>query len=275
MAGGGATFDVSFRFLHESPWERLRRLRAAMPDTCLQMLLRGSNAVGYKSYPDNVVQRFVALAAKAGIDVFRIFDCFNDVEQMRVSCDAVRKAGKVAEMCICFSGDFLRKTEKIYTLEYFEGVAKQMAEAGAHMLAIKDMAGLVKPGHAAPLIKAIRAGAAAAGKPDLPIHFHTHSTSGVSLASNLAMVDAGCDVVDCAIASMSENTSQPNLNAFCASLEGHARDTGLGACQMRLSCCAINLPYSAISSGSLIEPGMRLRSPWMYSAFGPRQWMEK
>ena len=218
---------MSYRFLHESPWERLRRLRAAMPDTCLQMLLRGSNAVGYKSYPDNVVQRFVALAAEAGIDIFRIFDCFNDVEQMRVSCDAVRKAGKVAEMCICFSGDFLRKTEKIYTLDYFQGVAKQMAEAGAHMLAIKDMAGLVKPGHAKPLIAAIRKGAAEAGKPDLPIHFHTHSTSGVSLASNLAMVDAGCDVVDCAIASMSENTSQPNLNAFCASLEGHPRDTGI------------------------------------------------
>eukprot|EP00939_MAST-03C_sp_MAST-3C-sp1_P004458 g4458.t1 len=216
---GGATFDVSIRFLHEDPWERLRRIRKALPDVCLQMLFRGSNAVGYRSYPDNVVVEFVRLASKNGIDIFRIFDCFNSVDQMRVAIDAVKKCGKVAEVCVCFSGDFLDvEKEKIYTLEYFADTAKRCVEAGAHMLCVKDMAGLLKPGHAGPLMKAIRS------VTDVPVHFHTHSTSGASLASALAMAQAGCEIVDTAISSMSDCTSQPSMNAFLATLEKQPRD---------------------------------------------------
>ena len=218
---GGATFDVCYRFLHESPWERLRKLRKACPNVCFQMLLRGSNAVGYTSYPDNVVSEFTRLAAENGIDVFRIFDCFNDVEQMQLAIDTVKSVGKVAEVCLCFTGDFLSTSEKIYTLEYWRNLARRVSSAGAHMIAIKDMAGLLKPNHAAPLISVIREVC------DLPIHFHTHSTSGVSLASAIAMSNAGCDIIDCAIGSMSENTSQPNLNAFIAALMGSERDTGI------------------------------------------------
>jgi len=218
---GGATFDVSLRFLHEDPWVRLRAIRAAAPDVCLQMLLRGSNAVGYTSYPDNVVTKFVAAAARNGIDVFRIFDCFNCLEQMEMAISAVRAANKVAEVCICFTGDFLSPGETVYTIEYYTDLARRIHAAGAHMIAIKDMAGLLKPGHAAPMIAAIRSVS------DLPIHFHTHSTSGVSLASALAMAHAGCDVVDGAIASMSENTSQPNLNALVAALQYTPMDTGV------------------------------------------------
>ena len=219
---GGATFDVSYRFLNEDPWERLRRIRKAVPNVCLQMLIRGSNAVGYTSYPDNVIVEFVNKAAETGMDVFRIFDCFNDLKQMKVCIDAVRAVNKVAEVCICFTGDFLKTNkEKIYTLKYYKELARTIDAAGAHIIAIKDMAGLLKPGHARPLVAAIREVS------DKPIHFHTHSTSGVSLPSALAMVDAGCDIVDCAIAGMSEATSQPNMNALVASLEGHPRDTGI------------------------------------------------
>ena len=195
---GGATFDVSYRFLFEDPWERLRRIRAALPDVCLQMLFRGSNAVGYRNYPDNLVVKFVHLAAKNGIDIFRIFDCFNSIDQMRVAIKAVRSVNRVAEVCICFSGDFCSDEEKIYTLKYYKETAKAAADAGAHMLAIKDMAGLLKPRHAAPLIRAIR------DVSDLPIHFHTHCTSSASLASALAMANAGCEIVDTAISSMAD-----------------------------------------------------------------------
>ena len=219
---GGATFDVSHRFLSEDPWERLRLIRAACPNVCLQMLIRGSNAVGYTSYPDNVIIECVNHAAAQGMDVFRIFDCFNDLKQMNTTIQAVRACNKVAEVCICFTGDFLNTAkEKIYTLEYYKQLAKTVDQAGAHIIAIKDMAGLLKPGHARPLIEAIREVS------DKPIHFHTHSTSGVSLSSALAMVDAGCDIIDVAIASMSENTSQPNMNAFVSCLQGHPRDTGI------------------------------------------------
>eukprot|EP00755_Sulcionema_specki_P005036 Sspe_Gene.31624::Locus_15584_Transcript_1_1_Confidence_1.000_Length_4052::g.31624::m.31624/K01958/PC, pyc; pyruvate carboxylase len=212
---GGATFDVAYRFLHECPWERLRILRKAMPDVCFQMLIRGANAVGYKSYPDNTIAEFCRLAAENGMDVFRIFDCFNDVSQMRVCIDAVRKAKKVAEVCICFTGDFLQKGEKIYTLDYYRNLAREVKEAGAHMIGLKDMAGLLKPAAAAPLMKALREGAG----DDIPIHFHTHATSSISLATVLAMSAAGCDVVDTCIASMADGTSQPSLNAFLADLE--------------------------------------------------------
>lgn len=214
---GGATFDVAFRFLHEDPWERLRALRAKIPNICFQMLLRGANAVGYTSYPDNVVVEFVKLACENGMDIFRIFDCFNDVEQMRVAIDAVRKYGKVAEVAICFTGDFLSADEKIYTLDYYKGMAEKVVAAGAHMIAIKDMAGLLKPLHAKPLVDIIRS------VTDLPIHFHTHNTSSSQLATLHAMTDAGCDIVDACMASMADTTSQPSLNAFVATMESHTR----------------------------------------------------
>jgi pyruvate carboxylase len=215
---GGATFDVSYRFLNEDAFRRLRELRAAIPNVCTQMLLRGANGVGYKSYPDNVVEDFVRLAAKNGMDVFRIFDCFNDIEQMKVSIKAVRKANKVAEVAMCFTGDFLNKEEKIYTLDYFTDLCKKCVAAGAHMIAIKDMAGLFKPGHAAPMIKAIRSVC------DLPIHYHTHNTSSAQLAVLHALTDAGCDVVDACFAAWADGTSQPSLNAFVATREGLPRD---------------------------------------------------
>jgi len=218
---GGATFDVSYRFLNESAFQRLQELRKAIPGICFQMLLRGANGVGYKSYPDNVVEDFVRVAAKNGMDVFRIFDCFNDVEQMRVSINAVRKANKVAEVAMCFTGDFLSPDEKIYTLDYYKDLCQKCVDAGAHMIAIKDMAGLLKPGHAKPLVDVIRSVC------DLPVHFHTHNTSSAQLATLHAMTDAGCDVVDGCFASWADGTSQPSLNAFIATREGMPRDTGM------------------------------------------------
>jgi len=215
---GGATYDVCYRFLHEDPWERLRLLRQKIPNLLFQMLVRGANGVGYKSYPDNVIEQFCVLAAKNGIDVFRIFDCFNDVSQMKVCIDAVRKTGKVAEVAICFTGDFLSPHEKIYTLDYYKNLTKDIVAAGAHMIAVKDMAGLLKPQAAAPLMAAIRS------VTDLPVHFHSHNTSSASLATCVNMAANGCDIVDLAIASMADTTSQPSLNAFLASMEGHPQD---------------------------------------------------
>jgi pyruvate carboxylase len=214
---GGATFDVAFRFLKENPWERLRRLRSRMPNTLLQMLLRGSNAVGYANYPENVIRRFVQLAADTGIDVFRIFDCFNQLDAMAVSIDEVRKVGKIAQVCICFSGDPFDKERPLYGLDYYRRKANEVAEAGAHMIAIKDMAGLARPRAAHAVVEAIKA------EVDLPVHFHTHDTSGNGVAAMLAACDAGVDVVDGAIASMSGLTSQPSLNAIVAALEHDER----------------------------------------------------
>ncbi|KAH8081013.1 pyruvate carboxylase [Aureococcus anophagefferens] len=216
---GGATFDVSYRFLKEDPWDRLRALRAAAPNVCTQMLIRGANAVGYTSYPDNVVTEFVRLAALNGMDVFRIFDCFNDVGQMRTRVDAVRAAGKVAEVCVCYTSDCL--ASDVYDVAYYAGVAAEAAAAGAHLIGIKDMAGLLKPAAAAPLLAAIR------GVCDLPVHFHTHCTSSASVAVALEMTRAGCDVVDFATAAMADLTSQPSLNAFCAAMEGLERAPGI------------------------------------------------
>jgi len=215
---GGATFDVAYRFLNEDAFRRLEQLRAAIPNICTQMLLRGANGVGYKSYPDNVVEEFVRQAATSGMDIFRIFDCFNDVEQMKVSINAVRKMKKVAEVAMCFTGDFLSPKEKIYTLDYYRELCKKCVDAGAHMIAIKDMAGLLKPGHAAPLVQTIR------GVTDLPIHFHTHNTSSAQLATLHAMAEAGCDIVDGCFAAFADGTSQPSLNAFIATMEGRPRD---------------------------------------------------
>jgi pyruvate carboxylase len=219
-AWGGATFDVCMRFQDECPWERLRELRAACPDVCLQMLIRGANAVGYTSYPDNVVSEFVRLAALNGMDIFRIFDCFNDIESMQVSIDAVRAAGKVAEVCLCYTGDVL--TSPIYNLEYYKGVAAAAVKAGAHFIGIKDMSGLLRPLEAGPLLAAIREVA-----PDLPIHFHTHSTSSGTIATCYEMARHGCDIIDVCTASMADGTSQCSMNAFVAMLQGAPYDTGI------------------------------------------------
>jgi len=218
---GGATFDVAMRFLNECPWERLRAIRAACPNVCLQMLFRGSNGLGYSSYPDNVVRELVRLSAVNGMDVFRIFDCFNQLDQMEVAISAVREHNKVAEVCLCFTGDFLSKDEKIYTLAYWTDLAKRIDACGAHMIGIKDMAGLLRPPMAKPLIDAIRS------VTDLPIHFHTHNTSSCELATLMMMSAAGCDIVDCCSASMADGTSQPSLNAFVASMVGDPRETGI------------------------------------------------
>eukprot|EP00899_Mesostigma_viride_P000910 jgi/Mesvir1/1081/Mv17594-RA.1 len=214
---GGATFDVAYNFLKEDPWERLRELKKAMPDVLTQMLVRGSNVVGYKNYPKNVINEFVRLAAKNGMDVFRIFDCFNDIDNMKSTIDAVRANRKVAEVAICYTSDI--ETSKIYTPDYYADLAKRAAQAGAHFIGIKDMAGLLKPRAVGPIVTAIRRGLKEAGA-DLPLHFHTHATSSASLATCVEMSRFNVDVVDFATASMADCTSQPSLNAFVASLRG-------------------------------------------------------
>lgn len=218
---GGATFDVSMRFLSEDPWERLRLIRNAAPNLLTQMLLRGANGVGYTNYPDNVVRAFVARAAKGGMDLFRIFDCLNWVENMRVSIDAVLETGKLAEGALCYTGDILDPARAKYSLNYYVSLAKELEAAGVHILAIKDMAGLLKPAAARVLVKALKE---AVG---LPIHFHTHDTSGIAAASVLAAIDAGVDAVDAAMDAMSGTTSQPCLGSIVEALRGSERDTGL------------------------------------------------
>lgn len=215
---GGATFDVAMRFLNEDPWERLTRLRQAMPNVLLQMLLRASNAVGYTNYPDNVVKHFVQQAAKGGIDVFRIFDSLNAVKNMRVAMDAVLETGALCETAICYTGNLFDTNRSKYNLAYYVKMAKELEKAGAHILAIKDMAGVCRPRAAAALVRALKE------ETGLPIHFHTHDTSGMSGASVLAAVEAGCDIVDGALDAMSGLTSQPNLGSIVAALEGSDRD---------------------------------------------------
>lgn len=218
---GGATFDVAMRFLTEDPWERLSLVREAAPNLLLQMLLRGANGVGYTNYPDNVVQHFVRQAAWGGIDLFRVFDCLNWVDNMRVSMDAVRAEGKLCEAAICYTGDILDPQRAKYDLAYYVGLAKELEKAGAHIIAVKDMAGLLKPGAARVLFKALREAT------DLPIHFHTHDTSGLSAATVLAAVDSGVDAVDAAMDALSGNTSQPCLGSLAEALRGDERDPGL------------------------------------------------
>jgi pyruvate carboxylase len=220
-AWGGATFDAAMRFLRESPWERLRLLRAVLPDTLLQMLLRGSNAVGYANYPDNVVRAFVAEAAEAGIDVFRIFDSLNWVEGMKVAIEAALGTGRLVEGAICYSGDCASPQEDIYTLDYYVALARELEAEGVHLLAIKDMAGLLTPRAAAMLVRALRQSVR------LPIHLHTHDTAACGVAVALAAADAGVDIVDAAVASMAGATSQPSITAIAAALRGQPRDTGL------------------------------------------------
>lgn len=218
---GGATFDVALRFLKEDPWARLDQLRAAVPNVLFQMLLRASNAVGYTNYADNVVRYFVQQAAAHGMDVFRVFDSLNWVDNMRVAMDAVIEAGALCEGTICYTGDLLDPARAKYDLKYYVGMAKQLEKAGAHILGIKDMAGVCRPAAARALVKALKE------EVGLPIHFHTHDTSGGSVASVLAAVEAGVDAVDGAMDAMSGLTSQPSLGAIVAALEHTERDSGL------------------------------------------------
>ncbi|MEQ9563021.1 MAG: pyruvate carboxylase subunit B, partial [Woeseiaceae bacterium] len=224
---GGATFDVSMRFLKEDPWERLERLREGMPNLLLQMLLRASNAVGYTNYPDNVVQFFVKRAAAAGVDVFRVFDSLNWVDNMRVAMDAVRETGRLCEAALCFTGNLSDPKETKYTLDYYLILADELKAAGAHIIGIKDMAGLCRPHAAHQLVSALKR------EIGLPVHFHTHDTSGIAAASVLAAVDAGADAVDAAMDSMSGLTSQPNLGSIVEALRHDERDTGLVPDQLR------------------------------------------
>jgi pyruvate carboxylase len=218
---GGATFDVAYRFLQECPWQRLRDIRAAMPNVMTQMLLRSANGVGYTNYPDNVVQEFVRQAAETGVDVFRVFDSLNWTENMRVAMDAVIASGKVCEGTICYTGDILNADRAKYNLAYYVQMGKDLKAAGAHVLGLKDMAGLLKPAAARVLVKALKE------EVGLPIHFHTHDTAGIACATILAASEAGVDAVDCAMDALSGNTSQATLGTVVESLRHTERDTGI------------------------------------------------
>ena len=218
---GGATFDTAYRFLKEDPWERLEVLREKCPNILMQMLLRGANAVGYKNYPDNVIREFVKQAAKAGIDVFRIFDSLNWIQGMEVALDETLNQGMIAEPCLCYTGDILDSSKTKYTLSYYVKMAKELEKRGAHILGIKDMSGLLKPTAASKLVGALKQ------EIGIPIHLHTHDTSGNGVATVLMAAQAGVDIVDAAFNSMSGLTSQPALNSIVASLQHSDRDTGL------------------------------------------------
>lgn len=219
---GGATYDVALRFLAEDPWERLAALREAVPNICLQMLLRGRNTVGYTPYPTEVTDAFVQEATATGIDIFRIFDALNDVDQMRPAIEAVRETGTaVAEVALCYTSDLSDPAEKLYTLDYYLRLAEKIVAAGAHVLAVKDMAGLLRAPAAARLVSALRS------EFDLPVHIHTHDTAGGQLATYLAAIQAGADAVDGAVASMAGTTSQPSLSAIVAATDHSDRPTGL------------------------------------------------
>ena len=218
---GGATFDVAYRFLHESPWERLRLLREKIPNIPFQMLLRGSNLVGYANYPDNLVRSFIKEAAERGIDVFRVFDSLNWIPSMEVAMDEVLNQNKLLEATMCYTGDILDPSKDKYTLKYYVDLAKELERRGAHMLAIKDMSGLLKPYAAKKLVSTLKQ------EIGIPIHLHTHDTTGNQVAALLMAAEAGVDVVDAACAPLAGLTSQPSLDALVAALQGTERDTGL------------------------------------------------
>ncbi|MEM6981078.1 MAG: pyruvate carboxylase, partial [Planctomycetota bacterium] len=220
---GGATFDTSMRFLKESPWQRLADLRAAVPNILTQMLLRASNAVGYTNYPDTVVRLFVREAVQAGMDVFRVFDALNWEENMRVAMDAVREEGGICEAAICYTGDLQNPTRTKYDLKYYVNLAKQLDRGGAHLLAIKDMAGLLKPQAAVTLLRALR------DVTDLPIHLHTHDTAGIQASTLMTAAEEGCHIVDGALAPMSGGTSQVNLNTLVEALRSTKRESDLSS----------------------------------------------
>ena len=216
---GGATFDVALRFLHECPWERLQNLRKAMPNVLLQMLFRGSNAVGYSAYPRNIVQQFIEKSWENGIDVFRIFDSLNNLESMLPAIEFVSKNTQaIAQPSLCYTGDVLRKENNKYNLTYYTDLAKRLEDAGAHMLAIKDMAGLLKPQAAEVLIPALREAVS------VPIALHTHDTAATQIATYLKALEAGIDSLDCSLASFSGTTAQPSLNSMVALLKGTERE---------------------------------------------------
>ena len=243
---GGATFDVAYRFLQECPWQRLRDLREAMPNLMTQMLLRGSNGVGYTNYPDNVVEFFVKRAAETGIDVFRVFDSLNWVENMRVAMDAVLETGKICEGTVCYTGDINDPDRAKYDLKYYVNMAKELRDAGSHVLGLKDMAGLLKPAAARILIRALKE------EVGLPIHFHTHDTAGVACATILAAAEAGVDAVDCAMDALSGNTSQATLGSVVEALRHTDRDTGLDIKAIRAISDyweAVRGQYAAFESG--------------------------
>ena len=250
-AWGGATYDVALRFLSEDPWERLALLRGAMPNLPLQMLLRGRNTVGYTPYPSAVTEAFVTEAASTGVDIFRIFDALNDVDQMRPAIHAVRATGAaVAEVALCYTGNLQDPGEKLYTLDYYLKLAERIVDAGAHVLAIKDMAGLLRAPAAATLVRALR------NRFDLPVHLHTHDTAGGQLATLLSAINAGVDAVDAASAPMSGTTSQPSMSALIAATDGTDRETGLGlqaVCDLEPYWEGVRRLYAPFESG--------LRSP--------------
>ena len=256
-AWGGATYDVALRFLGEDPWDRLAALREALPNVAIQMLLRGRNTVGYTPYPTEVTDAFVREATATGIDIFRIFDALNDVEQMRPAIQAVREAGTpVAEVALCYTGNLLDPGEDLYTLDYYLRLAERIVDAGAHVLAIKDMAGLLRPAAATTLVTALRE------RFDLPVHVHTHDTAGGQLATLLAASAAGADAVDAASAAMAGTTSQPSLSALVAALEHTERDTGLdlrAVCDLEPYWEAVRRLYRPFESGLPGPTGPRLR----------------
>jgi pyruvate carboxylase len=252
---GGATFDVAMRFLREDPWSRLEQLRTLMPNLLLQMLLRSSNAVGYTNYPDNVVRAFVKQAAVSGVDVFRVFDSLNWVENMRVAIDAVLETGKLCEAAICYSGNLSSPNETKYTLDYYLEMGRKLKDAGTHILGIKDMAGLCQPNAAYTLVKALK------DELKLPVHFHTHDTSGIAAASVLAAVAAGCDAVDGAIDAMSGFTSQPNLGSIIEALRYSDRDPGIDHGSVR----AISMYWEQVRKNYLaFESDMRAGASEVY-----------
>ncbi len=244
---GGATFDVALRFLAEDPWERLAALREAMPNLCLQMLLRGRNTVGYTPYPEAVTQAFVEEATATGVDIFRIFDALNDVSQMRPAIDAVRDTGTaLAEVALCYTSDLSDPAEQLYTLDYYLKLAEEIVNAGAHVIGIKDMAGLLRPPAAARLVSALRE------RFDLPVHLHTHDTPGGQLATYLAAIQSGVDAVDGAAASMAGTTSQPALSAVVAATDHTDRATGLSlraVCDLEPYWEAVRQLYAPFESG--------------------------
>jgi pyruvate carboxylase len=244
---GGATYDVALRFLAEDPWERLAALREAVPNVCLQMLLRGRNTVGYTPYPTEVTTAFVDEAVEAGLDIFRIFDALNDVAQMRPAIDAVRETGRaVAEVALCYTGNLSDPAESLYTLDYYLRLAEQIVAAGAHILAIKDMAGLLRPPAARTLVTALRS------RFDLPVHLHTHDTPGGQLATLLAAIDSGVDAVDAAAASLAGTTSQPSLSALVAATDHTERNTGLdlqAVCDLEPYWELVRKVYAPFESG--------------------------
>ncbi|MGH3765820.1 MAG: pyruvate carboxylase [Pseudonocardiaceae bacterium] len=250
---GGATYDVALRFLAEDPWERLAAMREAVPNLCLQMLLRGRNTVGYTPYPTEVTTAFIEQAVATGLDIFRIFDALNDVSQMRPAIDAVRETGRaVAEVALCYTADLSDPAEQLYTLDYYLRLAEQIVAAGAHVLAIKDMAGLLRPPAARTLVAALRS------RFDLPVHLHTHDTPGGQLATLLAAIDAGVDAVDAAAASMAGTTSQPSLSALVAATDHTQRTTELdlqAVCDLEPYWELVRKVYAPFESGMTSPTG--------------------